>query len=112
MRNRIPLLALAALAIAALGLSVTAQNDGQLEREMLREQLEKAAVVIETLIVGEADPDSANWRSLGPEVGLMLGREERGVVRATLYVRSGTGWTPVAVDGFAEIAPDNLLLRK
>jgi hypothetical protein len=109
MKIRIPFLAVAALAIGPLVLSVMAQDDPP--TTTLR-------MIITTteddppLLVGGADPDSPDWRSLGPDVGLMLGPEERGVARATLYVRSGSRWTPVAVDGFAEIGSDNMLLQR
>ena len=58
----------------------------------------------------QPDTSSDRWRQLSDDVGLQLIADEHGVQRATLYVRSGLLWRPVALQGATELGPEVLPL--
>ncbi len=64
----------------------------------------------ESMVGSQPDTSSNNWRSLSGDVGLMLFIDEYGTQRGTLYVRLGSNWTPVALQGTLELGPKVLPL--
>jgi hypothetical protein len=51
----------------------------------------------------QPDTNSPNWKELSDDLGIWIGESDRTGVRGRLYVRRGTVWTPVAIDGAADI---------
>ena len=108
MKGWLPLVVAAAIAIAALGFSVLAQSDDpRSEAELLKQLAE-----LKALRGISPNTASANWKPISHDVGLMLRQDDSGFVRARLYVLSGDEWEPVALDGYSDIAPDDLLLQR
>jgi len=53
--------------------------------------------------VPQPDTASPNWKPISDDMGIWVVKSERGGLRGRLYVRAGTSWSPVAIDGAADI---------
>ena len=96
----------AAFAVAAMSISVIAQSDKPTSDEEILQRLAR----LEAMVGTRADNERGDWKLISAEVGLMVREHDRGVMRARMYILRGDAWAPVAVDGYSEVAPDNLLL--
>ena len=53
--------------------------------------------------VTQLDTASPNWKPISDDLGIWVVKSDRGGMRGRLYVRAGSAWSPVAVDGEADI---------
>ena len=51
----------------------------------------------------QPDTTSPNWKPVSDDLGIWVVKSDRGGLRGRLYVRAGTSWSPVAIDGAADI---------
>ena len=79
------------------------------ERERARLQTQHVRLLMQIGVdLSQPDTDSDQWRALAPDLGIWLFPGEFGVVRGRLYIKRDNEWSPVAIDGFGEIAPGPL----
>ncbi len=108
MKVRVSLIAAVMVALTVLGAGLIAQSSDTEAQDALREYLEQLAV---TGIV-PPDVESSDWKVISQDFGLRLREDSEGVLRGRLYVRRDGTWSPVAVDGLVEVAPQDLLLQR
>jgi hypothetical protein len=53
--------------------------------------------------VPQPDTASPNWKAITDDLGIWVVKSDRGGMRGRLFVRTGNAWSPVAVDGEADI---------
>jgi hypothetical protein len=96
------------IVVMALGAGVIAQSTDEESRDALRKYLEQ-------LGMKRIDPPSVEaggWKLISQECGVLLREDSDGVLRGRMYVLRDGRWVPVAVDGFSEVAPQDMLLQR
>jgi hypothetical protein len=108
MKVSIPFIVAFVVAMVLLGVGVYAQSSDTEAQDALHKYLEQLGVAS----AGPPGVESPEWKLLSRDLGLQLEEDSEGVLRGRLYVLRDGKWTPVAVDGFAEVAPQDLLLQR